>query len=122
MAVDRLRLVQRGPPGGSVQQLRLPHPGAGVEEALFLGRVFAQHLDGVLQSGQIAPGLRQGRGVPVQQGGVSIPGQSFLLRLADFHTAHMKQLRQQGVPILGQGDELEPFHLDNSHLVSNHPS
>ena len=119
MTIDLGGLLQGGAPGGFVQQLRLAYLGAGGKEALLLGGVLAQHLDGVLQLGQISFGVRQGGYVPVQQG---VAVFQLRLRLTHFHAAHMKQLRQQRVPVLGKGDEPDPFHFDNSHLVSNHPS
>ncbi len=119
MTIDRLRLCQGRPPGVPVQQLGLPNLGALGKEALFPGGILAQHLNGVLQLRQIPFGLRQRRRIPVQQ---SSALRQRLLGLAHFHTAHMKQLRQQRVPVLGKGDEPDPFHLDNCHLVSNHPS
>ena len=53
-------------------------------------------------------------GIPVEQR-VSVAALRDLLWFTDLHTAHMKQTRQQRVPVLGKGDEPDPFHFDNGH-------
>ena len=79
-----------------------------------MGSVLAQDLQGALQLRQAVFSVRQGGDLLVQQCGIRLVSQIFR-RFPELHTAHMKQARQQRVPVLGEGDEPDPFHFDNGH-------
>ena len=113
MLVDCLRLAEGGSHGLLIQQLLFPDGIPRGKHALFPGRILTQHLQSVLQSRQLGLSLGHPSRVPVEQRIAVLPLGD--LRLTDFHTAHMKQTRQQRVPVLGKGDEPDPFHFDNGH-------
>ena len=114
VAVDGRSLVQGRLAGPAVQQLGLPQLSPGRKQAPLLGSILAQGLNGVLQLRQIPSGLGQIGCLPVQQRGIGLVRQ-VLPGLPQLHAAHVLQAGQQGVPVLGQGDEVEALHLDNSH-------
>lgn len=113
VVVHRPGLLQRRGHGPPVQQVSLPDLRPRRQKALLLGGVLAQGGQGLLQLRQLALGLRHPGLVPDEQG-VGLVRR----RLADLHAARVEQAGEQSVPIPGQGDEPQPFHLDNGHQLS----
>lgn len=112
--VDLPRAVEGGVHGRVAQELLLLDAAAVDEQALLLGRVllqgFQRTVDGVL------PGLHvaQGGGVPLEQGH-PLRVAELRLGLGDLHAPGVQQPLKQLVPLGGQGDDPQPFHLDDGH-------
>ena len=112
--IDVCRLFQNSGNLSPVKEFRFTDSLPGSKHALFLRSVLAQHLKSVLQLCQIRLDLCQVGGVPVQKRLIALASQ--LLRwFTHLHTAHMKQTRQQFIPVFSQGDQANPFHFDNGH-------
>ena len=74
----------------------------------------AQDLQCVGKLGLVGFNLGQVGGVPLEQSRTGLVSRR-LRRLTDLNTAHMKQTRQQRIPVLGKRNKPDPFHFYNGH-------
>ena len=112
--VDLRRAVEGGVHGRVAHELLFLDGAAVDEQAFFLGRVllqgFQRTVDGVLPGLHIA----QSGGIPLEQGH-PLRVAELRLGLGDLHTPGVQQPLEQLVPLGGQGDDPQPFHLDDGH-------
>ena len=114
MLIDALSLFKTLLHHFSVKQFFLTDSAARREHAFLLRSVLAESLQRSGKLRQLSLDPRQIGGVTAEQRGTILVCR-ILRRLADLNAAHMKQTRQQCIPLLSKCDQSDPFHFDNGH-------
>ena len=102
------------------QELLLANGTALDEQAVLNPGVAFERVQGGIRPGQFAFRLRQGGGLPPEQGR---PGRvrQLAVRLADFHAAQPQELVQEFFPAVGHRQNAELFHVYNCHFSASQP-
>ena len=112
--VDLLRLFQGPVQGALAQKVRFLHVPAVQEQAVLPPGVLFQGRQGGVHRRGLGADLAHRGAVPAQQGA---PGgvRQLRRRLRQLYAAKPLQPGQEFVPLPGQGDGPQAFHLSNGH-------